>query len=474
MQGEASKRAIIHALKLLKLSGELYGDDYRLDPARVRRFFQRESVQQIQREAEALLQQGVSIEQAARAVADRYGVFLKDACQIAAGDWGGMDFIEQRGANRRMYEKTGDPQKTQGVKTSIRIPADWLPEAARREAERYLSYLQSKTRASVDAYLNALARYFGGSENDGVEFLLERLKASPCVRYYQGREEIFLRSYDELRVWKQRNKSNRAGFKPSLFTWCEVVIPDTSVADLAASHFCVAVDRLSLIANRSNPDGFFYGKVDTRDLFSYDGAVFIASEKSCKMCEGCTIMSGIMSLLWDVWYSLKYWTRYETDAFVLLGTPLPSYIGFARCIRPSSDAPTCLFSEQFNRDIERVGLLLSGAELELQIIPRFSAESVAAIYKRLVPQVEARGWALRAHASSAIYDAAIEAGKRNGSYVQDWNAPLSKSAIQSLLTDWNTHAPPEWRYTSPNAEKVFRKALRNARRAIDGIGEGAG
>lgn len=404
MQVEASQRAILHALDRLNLIGELQNDDYQLDRAKVRRFFQRASVQQIAQQAQALLQQGASIEQVAEQIVSDWGVFLMDAVQVAAGDgvyWGdGYEGV------RGMHKIVSETNKEDGQRRIgfTRIPIDLVSPSQRLEVERYLYTVQNKTREDVEARLRSIAEGFGGKD---IEFLLNMMKASRNVEYYS------------------------------------VIIPHHSqpLAKLLRLYDTLGLEDAAWV--RNCPIGFLYDVVDPITI-PCRGKGFVLREKTRGYFHGDWIIQHITGIIRDVWKNLGYWTYGEITEFLLFAKPLPLYVGYAIINFSSISLYTT-----------------SSRSVKLSLIPCLSAETVEQIYKQVVPRAEPRTWALMHEAHDEFTYAIVD---------QD-SPSLSKKALKRLLAYWNRHAPPEWRYTSQHAEKVFRKALRNARRAIDGAKE---
>ncbi|MCS7300874.1 MAG: hypothetical protein NZ556_04890 [Fimbriimonadales bacterium] len=369
MQAEAYQ-VILRALQRLNLIGELQDDDYRLDRAKLNRLFERASVRKILCEASALLEQGAPVEQATEQIAQEWGAFLMDAVMLAAGDlsyWDDSDESDKQVSTERVPKRRGKERVIRDEYMLYRIPLDWLPEPQRREAERYLQYMQSKLRKTADSYLNAFARTIDGNIDNGREYILQILHSSACVEY------------------------------------------------------------------------------------DSDTKRFLFAGGECNECAACRVLQAIDTLVCSFQdQRVLYWTHEEIKRFILLDIPLPANVGVVvvttsvSVIDPNViDTDGWAFKFDWNL-----------AQIRLYLIPIVSPEGISEIYRRLVPY-SPRALALHHHAPQ---------------HNRDCRRRIA-SDIGRMLAEWNRHAPPEWRYTSQHAEKVFRKALRNACRAIDGAGE---
>lgn len=385
--------------------------------------------------------------------------------------------------------------------STVRIPIDWLPESQQREAERFLQYLQSKTRESVDAYLNALARAVGGSEGDGVEYLLELLQSSPCVDYYQGEGSLYLTSIEQIDAWQERYYELDDWTIRCLRKGGVKIIPDLRVEKLMEKQYHIPAFDPYGNTEEDFEDKNLFGRKGYSGLI-YDGSSSLSdvivilpakADYTCRQCEGCFVIHHLLNLLNSLADSLKVFSYREVCQFALQATSLPSYVGYA-AIRHGFintygvfDSPFALNPVEFYKPTlhndaltQRLRMLFEKdypttftlPTTSLTLLPFIGSESVATILRQVAPPVKAREWAVRLHADTEIRRVAMLPVITPGVYTLiDWHARLPAGSIERLLADWNTHAPDGWKFTSRSAQVDFRRALRNARRAIDGAKE---
>lgn len=346
------------------------------------------------------------------------------------------------------------------------IPTSWLPETQQGEAERYLHYLQNKLRTGVDAFLNALSLAFSG--DSGIRSLLSMLETSSCVnRYPYVREAVkpeqskhtggANREYVQLLGYQFSGEASEAEFF-------------VQIAHLYPSCFSEIYAQIGILTEWR---GLICCSNTQQGSHCCEGTVYLLDEAACGQCHSCRIMIELTDLSQSIWRVLGYWTYAEVFGFVLQGAPLPSRVGYALFRSPfivNHSSATQNFEFQqgvFRRLIPELELPYSGG-WELKLLPCLAAKSVAAIYKRLAPKLEARSWALRLHASESIRSAALRKNENSRTSAPRWDARLQAGAVEKLLADWNSLAPAEWRYTTSSMREDFRRALLRARRVIDG------
>lgn len=202
------------------------------------------------------------------------------------------------------------------------------------------------------------------------------------------------------------------------------------------------------------------------------GAVYLLTESAWGVCDARKGMVELTDLFQAVWRTVRFWTLAEVFESVLQGTPLPPRVGYALFRSPFtmtyfSGIQNLQFrGGKVRKQVPELNLPYSG-EWDLKLLPCLVEKSVATIYKRSAPKLEAHLWALRLHASRAIWEAATES-KQDRANTPKWDARLRTGTIDRLLLEWNNLTPPEWRYTTPSMREDFRRALLRARRAIDG------
>ena len=189
--------------------------------------------------------------------------------------------------------------------------------------------------------------------------------------------------------------------------------------------------------------GFIPRELDTHAFFSLgdywcmlaDGTFCNSEEEFPPLCHSVWVVERLIHH--GCIHELDgFWDVKAVSDFLLIGKPLPRKAGNYTLYLPTEKRPP---------------------SLELNLFPCLSVLSIERVIKQIQPQrVEPR--------SLAVYE-----------YGMHWNLPLSGRARKGQLTTalrfWNRHAPEEWRYEHPQAAEVFRRAFRNAYRALHGQGE---
>lgn len=350
----------------------------------------------------------------------------------------------------------------------VPIPLEWLPKMQQREVERYIQYLRNRLRSEIERFLRILDHILG--RNTNITSMLREMATSSCVKVYPYTRNL-------CPSWQAQPESKyRAVLKYTESLGYEFVdsAPNAEffvrVAHLYPSCFS---ESHALSGFLTECRGFIQQAPTQQQVTEYcSGAVYLLTESACGVCDACKVMVELTNLFQTVWRTVRFWTLAEVFEAVLQSTPLPSRVGYALFRSPFSMTYFSGIQNLQSRGgklrklVPEVNLPYSG-EWDLKLLPCLAVKSVAAIYKRLAPKLEARSWALRLHASRAIWNAATES-KQDRAITPKWDARLRAGTIDKLLLEWNHLTPPEWRYMTPSMREDFRRALLRARRVIDG------
>lgn len=348
----------------------------------------------------------------------------------------------------------------------VPIPLNWLPKLQQREVEHYLHYLRNRLRTEVDRFLNKIALVV--SRDADISNLLQEAATSPCVKTYP---------YTQNRSQQTESESTNGAvlqYAKSLgYEFMDKAPEAEFLVRVAHLYPCCFSETYAQSGILTEIRGFIHQAPSLMGAEGCSGAVYLLDKAACGRCIACKVMVELTDLFQAVWRALRFWTFAEVFDIVLHDAPLPARVGYALfrspfTIKHFSTIQNLQFQKgKLMRLIPELELPYSG-EWELKLLPCLAAKSVAAIYTRLAPRLEARLWALRLHASEAILDAAFREGEQTRIAEPKWNARLRPGAIDNLLGKWNDLAPSEWHYTTSSMREDFRRALLRARRVIDG------
>jgi len=298
------------------------------------------------------------------------------------------------------------------------IPIDWLCDSDKRDVERYIQIKEQLMMAKFRPVLEPLLGCSLPLTPEQQAQLRDSWQQHPCILLIPILEPT---------------PDNQERLKKALIENLLKLPPEEREEHLSM--------LLTIIhwGHTFHQVGFIPRELDTHSFFSL-------GDYWCMLADGtfCKITSEefppLCHSVWSVEMLIHhgcireldgFWDVKAVSDFLLIGKPLPRKAGNYTLYLPKEKRPP---------------------SLELNLFPCLSGLSIERIIKQIQPQrVEPR--------SLALYECGIH-----------WNLPPSERAqkgqVATVLQFWNRHAPAEWCYEHPRAAAVFRRAFRNAYRAL--------